>query len=72
MRPFFNEKASVLLTRLDTRNANNHNTVKEYLTHQFELSPPFYLEQFNHTARLSEETCISFCSRFEGSCCNII
>jgi hypothetical protein len=45
-RSFLNETASALLIRLDSKNANDYNSVKEYSTHQLEPSPRFYLEHF--------------------------
>jgi hypothetical protein len=63
MRPFLNEKANVLLSRLDTKKASDYTAVKEYLTHQFELCPRYYLSQFNSTPRRNDETCISYVSR---------
>ena len=65
MRPFLNDKASALLTRFDTSKSNDYKLVKEYLTHQFELSPRLYLSRFNNSTRRSDETCISFCSRLK-------
>jgi hypothetical protein len=65
MRPFLNDKASALLTRFDTSKSNDYTLVKEYLTHQFELSPRLYLSRFNNSTRRSDETCISFCSRLK-------
>jgi hypothetical protein len=65
MRPFLNERASILLSRLDVAKARSYPAVKDYLIRQFELTPRLYLNRFNNTQCQSDETCVSFCSRLK-------
>jgi len=63
LKPFVNDKARVLINRLDAKNAANYEFVKRHLLEQFQLVPQYFLEQFNSVVRQSQETYRSFVSR---------
>ena len=66
LRPYLSERAKVLLTRLDTDIAKDYVKVKEYLLHQFELSPRVFLAKFNTVTRQSDETMVLFSSKLKA------
>jgi len=63
LEPFVNDKAKVLINRLDAKNAANYDFVKRHLLEQFRLVPQYFLEQFNSVVHQSQETHRSFVSR---------
>jgi len=63
VRPYFNEKAKALVTRLGTESASDYTFVKKYLLDQFELSPRVYLEHFNTMASQPGEKATLFTNR---------
>jgi hypothetical protein len=66
LRPYLSDRAKTLLTRLDPDRAKDYSAVKEYLLHQFELSPRVFLSKFNNITRQSDETMILFSSRLKA------
>ena len=66
LRPYLNEHAQLLLSRMDVARAANYRLVKEYLLHEFQLSPRVYLERFNSLAYNPSETCLLYSSRLKG------
>jgi hypothetical protein len=65
MRTFLNERASILLSRLDVAKARSYPAVKDYLIRQFKLTPRLYLNRFNNMQCQLDEICVSFCSRLK-------
>ena len=63
LKPFVNDKARVLINRLDAKNAANYEFVKRHILEQFRLVPQYFLEQFNSVVRQSQKTYRSFVSR---------
>jgi len=63
IRPYFNEKAKALITRLSTESVSDYEFVKRYLLDQFELSPRVYLEHFNTMTCQPGETATLFTNR---------
>jgi hypothetical protein len=66
MRPYLNDKAKSLLMRLDATLASSYDKVKQFLLHEFALTPASYLERFNTVSRQNDETYKLFCSRLKG------
>jgi hypothetical protein len=66
LRPHLSERAKILLTRLDTDLCRDYAKVKEYLLHQFELSPRVFVAKFNSITRQTDETMILFSSRLKA------
>ena len=66
LRPYLNERARVLLTRIDPARATDYDFVKAYLLHQFELCPRIYLEKFNTIVRQGDETMMLFSARLKS------
>ena len=66
LRPYLNEKAKSLLTRLDSHRAGDYDVVKDYLLHQFELSPRVFIDKFNNVSRNSDETMVLFSARLQA------
>jgi len=63
LRPYLNEKASILVSRMDPKKAGNFNEVKQMLLREFKLSPSVYLEKFNSDTRRPQETCLIYSAR---------
>jgi hypothetical protein len=61
VRPYLNDKAKSLFMRLDAARASKYDSVKEFLLHEFALTPALYLERFNTIAHQNDETCVLFC-----------
>jgi hypothetical protein len=66
LRPYLNDMARTLITRLDTTNAADYSFVNKYLLHQFDLSPRVFIERFNTTVRQSDETMTLFAARLKS------
>jgi len=66
VRPYLNDKAKSLLMRLDATRASDYSAVKEFLLHEFALTPTFYLERFITISRQNDETFVLYCSRLKG------
>jgi len=56
--PYLNDKAKILVSRMDSKLANDYKEVKEMLLREFKLSPAVYLEKFNTDTRKPDETCL--------------
>jgi hypothetical protein len=56
LQPYLNERAKMLVGRMDVTKANDFNFVREYLLREFQLSPKVYLERFNTLNKSSDET----------------
>ena len=63
LRPYLNDKAKVLVSRMDPAKANDYKEVKTMLLREFKLSPSVYLEKFNTDKRNQDETCLLYSSR---------
>jgi len=63
LKPFLNDRARLLVNRIDSKHANDYDYVKEYLLQQFKLVPQYFLESFNSLYRQSHETYRAFISR---------
>jgi len=65
LRPYLSERSKILLTLLDSDSAKDYGKVKEFLLHQFQLSPRVFLARFNNV-RQSDETMILFASKLKS------
>ena len=63
IKPYLNEKAQVLVNRLEADRSSSYDEVKRYLLDQFRLVPQFFLEQFNTVVRRPQETFKAYVSR---------
>ena len=63
LRPYLNEKAKILVSRMDPKKSNSYEEVKTMLLREFQLSPAVYLEKFNTDTRKSDETCLLYSAR---------
>jgi hypothetical protein len=63
LKPFLNERARLLVSRLDAERQDDYDYVKQYLLDQFRLVPQYFLEMFNSVCRQSNDTYKSFISR---------
>ena len=63
LKPFLNERARLLVNRLDAAHQDDSAYVKQYLLDQFRLVPQHFLELFNSVCRQSNDTYKSFISR---------
>ena len=63
LRPYLNEKAKILVSRMDPAKTSDYNAVKEMLFREFKLSPAVYLEKFNTDTRKQDETCLLYSAR---------
>jgi hypothetical protein len=68
LRPYSNERAKILVARLDVIKSNNVEFVKQYLLHEFQLLPKAHLEldRFNSINKAGDETFLSFASKLKG------
>ena len=60
LRPYLNEKAKTLVSRMDAAHSTEYEAVKKMLLREFKLSPKVYLERFNNEVKKSEETYYCF------------
>ena len=63
LRPYLNEKAKILVSRMDPEKSNSYEEVKVMLLREFQLSPALYQEKFNTETRKSDETCLLYSAR---------
>ena len=63
LKPFLNDRARLLVNRIEGAHANDYDYVKEYLLQQFKLVPQYFLETFDTLYRQSHETYRAFVSR---------
>ena len=63
LRQYLNEKASILVSRMDPKKASNFNEVNQMLLREFKLSSSVYLEKFNLDTRKLQETCLIYSAR---------
>src|SRR5664279_2911785 len=63
LKPYLNERASMLVNRLTGDDASDYNQVKKYLLEQFRMCPQYFLETFNRVQRANNETYRAFVSR---------
>jgi len=63
LHPYLNEKAKLLISRMDPTKASDYNAVREMLLREFKLSPAVYLGKFNTDVRKQEETCLMYSAR---------
>ena len=63
LRPYLNDKAKILVGRMDPKLANDYKEVKEMLLREFKLSPAVYLDKFNTDTRKQDETCLLYSAR---------
>jgi len=63
LRPYLNEKAKILVSRMDPEKSNSYEEVKAMLLREFQLSPALYQEKFNTDTRKSDETCLLYSAR---------
>ena len=63
LRPYLNDKAKILVSRMDPKVANNYKEVKNMLLREFKLSPALYLDKFNTDTRKQDETCVLYSAR---------
>ena len=63
LRPYLNDKAKILVSRMDPAKANDYHEVKTMLLREFKLSPAVYLEKFNTDKRKQDETCLLYSAR---------
>ena len=66
IRPFLNDRARSLPSRMDVSQADKYDLVKKYLLHEFQLSPRVYLERFHTINRVTDETYLLYASRLKG------
>ena len=63
LKPFLNERASLLVNRLDVAHQSDYAYVKTYLFDQFRLVPQYFLETFNSVRRDSRDTYKAFIAK---------
>ena len=66
LRPYLNEKAKGLVTRMDPTKSADYKAVKEMLLREFKLSPAVYLEKFNSESRKNDETYVLYSARLKS------
>ena len=66
LRPYLNEKAKILVSRMDPEKSNDYEEVKAMLLREFQLSPAVYQEKFNTDTRKSDETCLLYSARLSS------
>ena len=66
IRPYFNDKAKSIVSKLTPDVAGDYSRLKDALLHEFKLSPNTYLEPFNSCRKSSAETFVAFASRLKG------
>lgn len=62
LKPFLNERARLLVNRLDAKHQSDYEYVKKHLMDQFRLVPQYFLETFNSLCRQSSDTYKTFVS----------
>jgi len=63
LRPYLNDKAKILVSRMDPEKSNSYEEVKAMLLREFQLSPALYQEKFNTETRKSDKTCLLYSAR---------
>jgi len=66
IRPYLNDKAKSIVSKLTPDVAGDYSRVKDALLHEFKLSPNTYLERFNSCRKSDAETFVAFASRLKG------
>jgi hypothetical protein len=66
LRPYLNDRARSLLARYDPTRTADYERVKQYLLHEFHLSPQVYLERFNKATRANDDTYVLFCAKLKA------
>jgi transposase InsO family protein len=66
LRPYLNDRARSLLTRFDLMHDDDYDSVKQFLLHEFHLSPLVYLERFQRVMRGNDDTYVLFCSKLKA------
>ena len=66
IRPFLNDKAKILLTRLDPTIAADYEQLKDAMLRKFQLSPAKYLERFNMYEKPETETYVMYASKLSA------
>jgi hypothetical protein len=66
LRPYLNERAKMLVARVDPDKSNDFKFIKDYLLREFQLSPKVYLERFNTVVKPADETYMLFASKLKG------
>ena len=66
LRPYLTERAKMLVARVDPGKSNDFKFIKDYLLHEFQLSPKVYLERFNNIVKPADETYMLFASKLKG------
>jgi transposase InsO family protein len=66
LRPYLNDRARNLLARFDPTRTADYERVKQYLLHEFHLSPQVYLEKFNNSVRGTDDTYVLFCAKLKA------
>jgi hypothetical protein len=66
LRPYQNDRARSLLARYDLTRTADYKRVKQYLLHEFHLSPQAYLERFNKATRANDDTYVLFCAKLKA------
>lgn len=64
LRQYLNERAMVLITRVNPARATDYAFAKAYVLHQFELCRQIYLGKFNTIFRQYEEIMMLLSARF--------
>ncbi len=63
LRPYLNDRARILVGRLDQDQAQKYGEVKSMLLKEFKLTPATYLERFNSLLKQHDETYLMFVAR---------
>lgn len=66
MRPYMNDKAKSLLSRVDMDKSADYRAIKKYLLQEMQLSPSVYLDKFHSVCRESTETFHQFATRLSS------
>jgi hypothetical protein len=60
LRLYLNERAKMLVARVDPDRSNDFKFIKDYLLREFQLSPKVYLERFNTVVKPADKTYMPF------------
>lgn len=63
IRPFLNEKAKLLVARLDQQQAADYDAIKNLILKENQLTPATYRDKFNTLKKTDSETYVMFASR---------
>jgi len=66
LKPYFTDRARILVGRMDPDKASNYDDVKKMLLNEFKLSPKVYAQRYKELIRPSDETFVLFASRLKG------